>query len=112
VQVPYSEDIASHAVPESCVSHREVRREALTGVRAGQLSSRESLNLIQGADAVSVAEGNTRRGAIASPALALRGLRTWHVRTLFVREPGDLLLDRRWHHRSAVRIGKARSRSR
>jgi hypothetical protein len=112
VQVPYSEDIASHAVPESCVSYREVRCEALTGVRAGQLSSRESLNLIQGADAVSVAEGNTRRGAIASPALALRGLRTWHVRTLFVREPGDLLLDRRWHHRSAVRIGKARSRSR
>ena len=76
VQVPYSEDIASHAVPESCVSDREVRREALTGVRAGQPLSRESLNSVQGADAVSVAEGNTGWGVIASPALALRGLRT------------------------------------
>jgi hypothetical protein len=44
--------------------------------------SRESFN-VRGADAVSVAEGNTRRGAIASPALTLRGLRTWQVRTIF-----------------------------
>jgi hypothetical protein len=34
VQVPYSEDKASHAVPELCVSHLEVRREAFTWVRA------------------------------------------------------------------------------
>jgi hypothetical protein len=111
VKVPHSEDIASHAVPESCVAYREVRREALTGGRVGQPLSRESVN-VQGADAVSVAEGNTRRGAIASPALTLRGLRTWHVRMLLVWEPGDLLLDRRWQHRPVARIGKARSRSR
>ena len=111
MQVPHSEDIASHAVPESCVAYREVRREALTGGRVGQPLSRESFN-IQGADAVSVAEGNTRLSAIASSVLALRGLRTWHVRTLLVWEPGDLLSDRRRHYSTAVRIGKARSRSR
>ena len=40
----------------------------------------------------------------------LRGHRTWHVQTLFVREPGDL----RPGHMSfgVVRIGKARSHSR
>ena len=56
------------------MAHREVRREALTGVREGQPLSRESI-LVQGADAVIVAEGNTRRGVIASADLALRGLR-------------------------------------
>lgn len=58
MKVPHSKDVASHAVPEACVVYREVRREALTGVRIGQPLGRESFN-IQGADAVSVAEGNT-----------------------------------------------------
>jgi hypothetical protein len=93
------------------VAHREVRREALTGVREGQPLSRESI-LVQGADAVIVAEGNTRRGVIASADLALRGLRPWHFRTLLAWEPGDLLSDRRWHHQPTARIGKVRSRIR
>lgn len=74
----HSEDIASHTVPELCVTYREVCREALTGVRAGQPLSRESYK-VQGADAVSVAEGtegNTVLGAIASPSMTLLGLRT------------------------------------
>lgn len=58
MKVPHSKDVASHTVPESCVAYREVRRVALTGVRIGQPSSRESFN-IQDPDAVSVAEGNT-----------------------------------------------------
>jgi hypothetical protein len=111
VRVPYSEDIASHAIPESCVAYREVRREALTGVRTGQPLSRESFK-VRGADAVSVVEGNTMGCAIASTPLASRGLRTWHVRTLLAWEPGDLLLGRRWHYQPMARIGKARSRSR
>jgi hypothetical protein len=41
VQVPDDKDIASHVVPESCAAHREVWREALTGVHTGQPSSRE-----------------------------------------------------------------------
>ncbi len=32
--------VANYVVPESCVAHREVGREALTGVRAGQPLSR------------------------------------------------------------------------
>ncbi len=106
-----SEDIASHAVPESCVAYREVRREALTGGRTGQPLSRESFK-VRGADAVSVAEGNTIWCDIASTISASRGLRTWHVRTLLAWEPGDLLLDRRWYYQPTARIGKARSRSR
>jgi hypothetical protein len=89
---------------------REAYGEALAGESAGQPLSRESV-INQGADAVSVAEGNTWQSDIASTARALRGLRTWHADTLLEREPGDLSFDRTWLH-EPVRIGKARSRSR
>ncbi|MCK7512625.1 MAG: hypothetical protein MZV70_57030 [Desulfobacterales bacterium] len=68
----------------------------MTGVRAGQPLSRER-SIVQGADAVAVAEGNTDGCDIASTWTALRGLRTWHVRTLLVREPGDLQPDHAMH---------------
>ena len=103
--------IANQSVPELCVAHREVRDEALTGEPAGQPSSRESFKLVQGADAVSVVEGNMDRRDRASACSTLRGLRPWHVGTLCAREPGDLLLGRLSSFR-AVRIGKTRSRSR
>lgn len=41
MQVPCSEGIANHTGPESCAGHCEVLGEALTGVRAGQVLSRE-----------------------------------------------------------------------
>jgi hypothetical protein len=63
VKVSNREGIANQTGPESCVAHREVRDEALTGEPAGQPLSRESFKLVQGADAVSVAEGK-RIGAI------------------------------------------------
>jgi hypothetical protein len=75
VKVLNSKEIASHAGPKSCVTYREVRDEELTGEPAGQPLSRESLKLVQGADAVSVAEGNTDRRVTASAFSALRGLR-------------------------------------
>ncbi len=78
MKVPDSEDRASFAGPESCVGHREVRREALTGVPVGQPLSRESF-IDQGADAVSVAEGHTLQSEIARTARTLRGLRTCHA---------------------------------
>ena len=111
MKVSNRKGIANQTGPESCVAHREVRDEALTGEPAGQPLSRESFKLVQGADAVSVAEGNMDRRVSASVCSTLRGLRTWHVGTLFAREPGDVLLG---HFRCfrAVRIGKARSRSR
>ena len=94
MKVSNRKGIANQSVPESCVAHREVRDEALTGEPAGQPSSRESFKLVQGADVVSVTEGNTDRRVSASGCPTLRGLRTWHVGTLFAREPGDLLLGR------------------
>ena len=39
----HSEGVANHAGPESCVAHREVGREALTGESAGWVLSREIL---------------------------------------------------------------------
>jgi hypothetical protein len=89
VQVPHNKDLASHVVLESCATYREVRREALTEARIGQPLSRDSL-LIPGADAVDIAEGNTVGRVTASTQTARRGRRPWHVRTLLVREPGDL----------------------
>ena len=47
----YVEGLAAHSGPESCVVARKGRGEALTGVRAGRVLSRES-NLLRGADAV------------------------------------------------------------
>lgn len=41
----YVEGLASHDGPESCVPAREGVREALTGVRAGRVSSREIKHL-------------------------------------------------------------------
>ena len=111
MQVPYNKDLAIHVVPESCAAHREVWREALTGVRIGQPLSRDSQKsrtptLLRKWKA-------TQPSAIhASARLARRGRRTWHVRTLLAREPGDLQSDRRRLYQPTARIGKARSRSR
>ena len=111
MQVPDNKDVANHVVPESCASYREVRREALTGVRIGQPLSRDSL-FVPGADAVLIAQGNISECVIASAWTTRRGHRPWHVRTLLAREPGDLQPDRRCWYRPTARIGKARSRSR
>ena len=111
MQVPDNKDVANHVVPESCASYREVRREALTGVRIGQPLSRDR-KVILGAHAVPKAEGNTSERVIASAQATRRGRRPWHVRTLLAREPGDLQPDRRRLYRPTARIGKARSRSR
>ena len=48
VQVHYGEGVANHTGPESCGCGREAAREALTGVRAGQVWSGES-NVVRGA---------------------------------------------------------------
>ena len=48
---PYAKGLAAHSGPESCVVARKGRGEALTGVRAGRVLSRERHSL-RGADAV------------------------------------------------------------
>lgn len=75
VKVHNSKGVASQTGPKSCVAHCEMRDEALTGEPAGQPLSRESFKSVQGADAVSVAEGNTDRRDNASAWKALRGHR-------------------------------------
>ena len=64
MQVHYDEGEATYIGPEPCVDVREDGDEASVGEGIGQPLSRESLDL--GADAVSSAEGNTNRRAIAS----------------------------------------------
>src|SRR5216684_3554736 len=59
--------------------------------------SKTCITLILGADVVPVTEGNTDGRDNASAQTARRGLRHWHVRTLFAREPGDLMVGQRQH---------------
>jgi hypothetical protein len=89
VQVHCDEGIAIHIGPEPCAGAREGVGEASVGVRMGQPLSRERF-LIPGADSVPAEEGETVGRVIASAHPTRRGLRPWHMRTLLVREPGDL----------------------
>ena len=109
MQVYHDEGVAIHIGPEPCVAAREGNGEASAGERIGQPLSRER-NSPRGADAVRRAEGNTDGRVSASARTPRRGQRPWHVRTLLAREPGGLTRDR--CACAAVRIGKARSRSR
>jgi hypothetical protein len=109
VRVHYDEGLANHIGPEPCAVVREDLGEASVGDRIGQPLSHE--NSILGADAVAIAEGDTDGRVIASAQPAQRGPRPWHVRTLLVREPGDLMSGQGGPP-PLVRTGKARSRSR
>jgi hypothetical protein len=111
VRVPHSEEVANHAVLESCVCVPRGASEALTEVRIGQPLSRE-INVIPGAHAFDAVEGNMIGRDNASVLLTRRGRRTWHVHTLLEREPGDLQSDHRALYGPMARIGKAKSRSR
>ena len=111
MQVHHDEGVANRIDPKSCADAREGVGEALTGERIGQPLSRDS-SLILGADVVPVTEGNTDGCDSASAQTARHGFRHWHVRTLFAREPGDLMVGQRHMRLALVRVGKARSRSR
>jgi hypothetical protein len=94
VQVHCDEGIANHIGPEPCAGVREGVGEASAGERSGQPLSRDR-KLVPGADAFCAAEGNMPKSANASAWATRRGQRTWHVRTLFAREPGGLRVGRR-----------------
>ena len=89
MQVHCDEGVATHIGPKPCAGIREDVGEASVGGRAGQPLSRDR-KLIPGADAVCVVEGNMSKGASASTWSTWRGRRTWHARTLLVREPDFL----------------------
>lgn len=78
MQVHHDEGVAIRIDPESCAVVREGLGEALTGEHTGQPLSLE-MNIVPGADALSIVEGNTDGRAIASARTARRGRRTWHV---------------------------------
>jgi hypothetical protein len=92
VRVRHGEGVAIRIGPEPCACIREGVGEASAGERAGQPLSRVS-DSFRGADALTIVEGNIDGHAMASVCLTPRGLRPWHVRKLFAREPGDLQLD-------------------
>jgi hypothetical protein len=94
VRVPYGEGVAIHIGPEPCVGTREGDGEASVGERIGQPWSRES-KIVSGADVVRITEGNMGGCVSASARPTRRGRRPWHVRTLCVRESGDLGFGRR-----------------
>lgn len=112
MQVPDSEEVAIHVVPESCAAHREVCGEALTGVRAGQPLSHEMFIQIWVPTPL-LERKATRAGAPSQVPVRPGGVRDpgMHVRSLHgnreICEP-----TRRWSDPAAVRIGKARSQSR
>ena len=95
MRVHRTEGVAIHSGLEPCVVVREGDGEASAGECIGQPLSRE--RLILGADTVTYVEGKTDGRASASAWTARRGLRTWHVQKLLVREPGDLGSNRRLH---------------
>src|SRR3979490_1869381 len=84
---------------------RDVRSQGQSGVR--RETGKEEMvqvhhaegetNLSLGAGVVPLTEGNTDGRDNASARTARRGLRHWHVRTLFAREPGDLMDGQRQH---------------
>ena len=79
MRVSYGEGLASHTRSESCGVVRKDAVEALTGVRAGWVSSLENV-VIRSADGLRPSEGYTGRLASARGGWAPRGLRP-HART-------------------------------
>lgn len=94
MQVCCIEGLANHGGTESCAVIREGLGEASTGEHMGQPLNRESLSFRVPTRCPS--RKAIRTGALfASARTTRRGRRTWHVWTLFVREPGDLGFGRR-----------------
>lgn len=65
---PYTEEVATHGGPESCVGVREGIGEALTGARAGEVSSREI-----------IAPGRRRGSGLGRQHGQVRYASTWSV---------------------------------
>jgi len=85
----YDEGIASHIGPESCAFGRKSRGEALTGVRAGRVWSRE---ILLNSRALTLWDRwkATRGGSIArDPSRPCAVVDPEHVRKHSAREPGD-----------------------
>jgi len=71
----YGEGVALHTGPESCSDGSDAMTEALTGVRAGRVLSRENLLKSRVLTSWDAAEGNTGRVGSARFVRTLRGRR-------------------------------------
>jgi hypothetical protein len=105
VQVHHGEGVATRTGPEPCAGAREGDGEASAGERIGQPLSRENLSN-PGADVFVFTEGHMDGRVNASVRPTRRGRRPWHVRTLFVREPGGLGLGLRMDTAGPYRKGE------
>lgn len=85
MRVSYGEDLANHTGPESCGSIREDAVEALTGVRAGWVSSHEKVT--SGAPTAYVLRKAIPGGSPSQDPAGLRGvLDPMHARKHLTRE--------------------------
>jgi hypothetical protein len=91
---PYGEGVATHTGPESCVVGRKAGGEALTGVHAGRLMSREIYDLAQ-AGCPGCRRSELKRKAISNVPILQGTLgpraveEPEHAWKHFAREPGD-----------------------
>jgi hypothetical protein len=89
VQVRCDEGVAIHIGPQAVrLRSRGRRRSVGRGAHRPAIEPRKSN--IPGADVLIPTEGDMAERDNASVPTARRGRRPWHVRKLFVREPGDL----------------------
>ena len=99
----YGEGVATHTGPESCGAVRKSGVEALTGVRAGRVLSRER-DLLRGADAV-------RRSGRPQPAHRYREMRRDPARSQTLCTYGNTLRGSReipCLPRGSGRVGKSK----
>ena len=94
MQVSYSEGLAIHTGPESCVGIREDAGEALTGEHIGKPSSRESL-IFPDADVVGITEGDMGSAITRAPTQSGLVEDPEHVWKLVARQAGGLGFGRR-----------------
>ena len=103
----YIEGVATHDGPESCVAVRKGGGEALTGVPAGPVLSREIMEF--GVPTLSKeAEGHIAGGVLASRQRGCAVRDPVHVRSLHPREPGNPMPARSVDRRPG-RTGKAKA---
>ena len=108
MKVPYSEGLADHTGPESCVDGPRGCGEALTGVRVGRPLSREKgfsrvPTLFMRRKAIRPGASSERPGGPAWSKPPACAYAPWPGTERSLVRPSDV---------PAVRIGKARSRSR
>jgi len=94
MKVLCGEGVAIHTDSESCARTRECAGEALTGVRAGRVLSREMETPRQAGGSERRRFGSRRKAKLRAPlARGVRGLRVVvdpeHVRRHLARKPGD-----------------------